>query len=181
MEQTELDLIKNEINNALSVMNFLYYDIDGDSDTSETASANAPIIETKNEFEGMKLFNGYWKISGTTASKVTSKSYLANDFFPLPKGNYLITSKNINGYNVGFRFYISKTLEGTTPDGISKSNAYGTISGAKSQSVNMDEIKKIDKEAKYFSIAIWVKTASGTSNMSLTNKTFEEFLDIKTN
>ena len=135
-------------------------------------------VRLDDEFAGMKTFNGYWKISGTTASKVVSKSYLTNDFFPMPKGEYTITTKAVAGYTLGIRFYVCRSLNGSDPEGLSKSSAYGTISGASAQSVTMETVRAIDPSAMYFSVSVWGRKDGTTTAMSMTGRTLDSLIDI---
>lgn len=131
-------------------------------------------------FDNASWFNGFWSIntSNNTATPSSTKSYLGTYFFGVPTKNYTISPKTINGYNVAFRFYLCHSVNGTTANEVTKSNAYGNISGAAATSVNTDTIKALDSSASYLAITIWAKATSGSGNLDLSNETFEDLLTI---
>lgn len=134
-------------------------------------------------FDNATWFNGFWSIntSAGTATKSTSSSYLGTMFFGVPSANYTISPKTISGYLVGFRFYLCHSMDGDTAVDVSKSSAYGKISGAVAESVNTDAIKSVDSSAPYFAISIWAKSSSGSGNLNLGNKTFDELITVTRN
>lgn len=161
-------------NGVISIANII-------GDVVITATANAD--SQAGLFDNATWFNGFWSIntSSGTATKSTSSSYLGTLFFGVPSANYTISPKTISGYLVGFRFYLCHSVNGDTAVDVSKSSAYGKISGAVAESVNTDTIKAVDSSAPYFAISIWAKSSSGSGNLNLANKTFDELITVTRN
>jgi len=153
--------------------------VTGDVIITATATADAQA----GLFDNASWFNGFWSIntSDNTATPTTSTNYLGTYFFGVPSANFTIAAKSISGYLVGFRFYLCRSVNGTTASNVSKSSAYGKISGAVAESVNTDTIKSIDPSAQYFAISMWAKSSSGSGNLDLSNKTFNDLITVTRN
>lgn len=147
-------------------------------------TAKATADTTAGLFDNASWFNGFWSIntSDNTATPSTSTSYLGTYFFGVPSANFTIAAKDISGYLVGFRFYLCRSVNGTTASNVSKSSAYGKLtSGAVAESVTTDTIKAVDSSAPYFAITIWAKSSSGSGNLNLSNKTYDELITVTRN
>lgn len=140
------------------------------------------LTNTTNElFSKANWFNGYWKLSGTTASKTLTKSYLTTEFFEFPVSayGYVIHPNEINGYPIlGIRVYGCKSLNGTAPVDIVKFGVYGDISGAIEKTVDIDALRKKYKDCRYFSVSVWVKNQSNTSYLTLSGKKIGDIVTV---
>lgn len=153
--------------------------ITGDVVITATATADSQA----GLFDNASWFNGYWTISGNNASRYGNNYYLCNYFFGLPSANYTIAPKTIAGYKVGIRPFVCRSVEGGGENQIGieatrSSTAYGQVGAG---SVTTDMIKALDSNAQYFSITIWVKSESGSGNIDLRNRTFDEFISVTRN
>lgn len=146
-------------------------------------TAKATADTTAGLFDNATWFNGFWSIntSDNTATPSTSTSYLGTYFFGVPSANFTIAAKDISGYKVGFRFYLCHSVDGTTANSVSKSSPYGKIDGRVAESVTTDTIKALDSSAPYFAITIWAKSSSGSGNLNLSNKTYDELITVTRN
>lgn len=89
-------------------------------------------------FDNSTWFNGYWAASGTSATMTSGNTYLTCYFIALPEAgeSWTLTPKGIDGYLVGMRPYVCRTLDGTTPQTFTRSdNTYGDVSGASSRTL----------------------------------------------
>lgn len=150
--------------------------VTGDIVITATATADA----SAGLFDNASWFNGFWSVdkSANTATPASRTSYLGTYFFGVPSKNYTVAPKTINGYNVAFRFYLCRSVNGTTASEVTQSNAYGNISGAAATSVTTDTIKALDSSATYFAITIWAKATSGSGNLDLSSKSFEDLITV---
>lgn len=148
--------------------------VTGDIVITATATADS----SAGLFDNASWFNGFWSIdtSANTATPSSSTSYLGTYFFGVPSKNYTVAPKTINGYKVAFRFYLCHSVNGTTASEVTKSGAYGNISGAAATSVTTDTIKALDSSAPYFAITIWAKATSGSGNLNLSDYTFDQLI-----
>lgn len=143
-------------------------------------TAVATADSTAGLFDNATWFNGFWSVdtSNNTATPSNTKSYLSTYFFGVPSKNFTVKPKTISGYLVGFRFYLCRTVDGTTAKEVTKTAAYGNISGAVATQVTTDTIKALDSSAPYFSISIWAKASSGSGNLDLSSKSFEDLITV---
>ena len=153
--------------------------VTGDIIITATASADAQA----GLFDNASWFNGYWTISSNNATQYSNNYYLCNYFFGLPSANYTIAPKTIAGYKVGIRPFVCRSVEGEGENQIGieatrSSTAYGQVGAG---SVTTDMIKALDSNAQYFSITIWIKSESGSGNIDLRNRTFDEFISVTRN
>lgn len=150
--------------------------VTGDVVITATAAADAQA----GLFDNAEWFNGLWSLntSDNTATPSASASYLGCYFLGVPDGSYTIAPKTIAGYNVAFRPYVCRSKDGTTAVGCTKGSAYGQISGAAAGTVTTDTIKALDSSAPYFAIIIWAKSSSGSGNLNLSSKTFDELITV---
>lgn len=130
-------------------------------------------------FDGSTWFNGYWTANGTSANKTSGNTFLTCYFIELPDSNWTLTPKTINGYLVGMRPYVCRTLDGTTPQNFTRSdNTYGDVLTASSRTLSTDTIKALDSNAAYFAVCLYANPESGSGGMSLTDKEFTDLITV---
>ena len=154
--------------------------VTGDVIITATASADS----TAGLFDNATWLNAFWSLSDNntpaeSATPSSTKNYLSTEFFGVPNKKFTIAAKTISGYLVGFRFYLCRSVDGNAAKTVTKSSAYGKISGAVAQSVTTDTIKALDDSAPFFSISIWAKATSGSGNLDLSEKTFSELITVQ--
>ncbi len=133
-------------------------------------------------FDNSTWFNGYWAASGTSANTTSGNTYLTCYFIALPEAgeSWTLTPKAIDGYLVGMRPYVCRTLDGTTPQTFTRSdNTYGDVSGASSRTLSTDTIKALDSNAAYFAVCLYANPESGSGGgMSLTSKEWTDLITV---
>lgn len=130
-------------------------------------------------FDDATWFHGYWTASGTSATTTSGNTYLTCYFIELPESNWTLTPKTIDGYLVGMRPYVCRTLDGTTPQNFTRSDAtYGNVSGAAAQTLSTDTIRALDSNAAYFAVCLYANPSSGSGGMALTDKEFTDLITV---
>lgn len=131
-------------------------------------------------FDDATWFNGYWSASGTSATTTSGSTYLTCYFIALPESgeNWILAPKAIDGYLVGMRPYVCRTLSGTTPQTFTRSdNTYGRVNGAAAETLSTDTIRALDSNAAYFAVCLYANPESGSgSGMALTSKEWTDLI-----
>lgn len=137
-----------------------------------TADASAGL------FDNATWFNGYWNASGTSATIKSGTTYLTNYFIELPTDEeWTITPKEIDGYVVGIRPYVCRTLSGTSPQTFTRSTVvYGDVSTAVSRTLTTATIRELDESAAYFAVCLYAN-----SGMVLTNSSWDDLITVTKN
>ena len=134
-------------------------------------------------FDNASWFNGYWNASGTSATVKSGNTYLTNYFIELPTdADWTITPKGIDGYAVGIRPYVCRTLSGTSPQAFTRSTVvYGDVSSAITRTLSTAKIRELDGSAAYFAICLYANSTTGGSGMVLTNASWEDLITVTKN
>lgn len=132
-------------------------------------------------FDDATWFNGYWTASGTSATTTSGNTFLTCYFIALPEAgeSWTLAPKTIDGYLVGMRPYVCRTLDGTTPQNFTRSDStYGKVSGAAAETLSTDTIRQLDTSAAYFAVCLYANLSSGSGGMNLTGKDFSDLITV---
>lgn len=143
--------------------------------------ASATINSQATPFDGATWRNGYWNVSGTSATWKSGNTFLTNLFIELPVDNWVITPKTVTGYLVGMRPYTCQEWDSAnqTPSGFTRSNdTYGQTSSSVATTLTTDTIKALDPSARYFSLCLYANSASGSGGKTLSTSDFNNLVTV---